>query len=570
MPSLGSYLLPAFNNTGVVLRSYAHASRLYGDNVLALSPKTAWIHYTVFDINPACVIDKNWLPREQTNEVGMLVKGADLPKFQIDTEVVNQYNRKTVIQKKITYQPVNLSLHDDHSNLTHNMWLNYFRYYFVDSTLGGTGPIGTAQDNSTGAYGNTKYSPPNSLINPTNYGLNSQLVKDPFFRSITIYQLNKKIFTSYQLINPIIKSWEHDRVDQSQGGKVAESKMSVEYETVFYGTGQVQTDTPSGFAVFHYDHTPSPLGTGFDAADIFGDVTGLSNPGSTTGPLDFLNSLLNPSVLNNITGNARGNNSLGYSILSGLTQTQGTGGFNGLGIDLNINKGNNYVTAGQSIANPISLISGFASGQEPNISGVTTQSVFSNGVIPTSTNPGDVGAANLQQLSQIQNILSNSQFTPLSIDNTPSGTSVASGHYFSIPKPLSDSSPYTASSFVTGNSSLTDIQGALSGLNTSWATDNDFVNSQTVDPSLVSSTLANAASPAEFSAIQSEASLNLTTVQNLQTTVDGKYQPESDRLNSLLTTSQTDVSGSPSLDTTLDLSPTTPSIESLDNPDFGS
>jgi hypothetical protein len=35
--------------------------------------------------------------------------------------------------------------------------------------------------------------------------------------------------------------------------------MNVAYETVFYGAGQVKKDTPTGFAMFHYDNSPSPL-----------------------------------------------------------------------------------------------------------------------------------------------------------------------------------------------------------------------------------------------------------------------------------------------------------------------
>ena len=86
---------------------------------------------------------------------------------------------------------------------------------------------------------NNKYLPPNDLFNPVNYGLNSKLVVAPFFRSITIYQLNRKIFTSYKLVNPLLASWDHDRLDQTAGSKLSESKMNVNYEAVFYGVGKV-------------------------------------------------------------------------------------------------------------------------------------------------------------------------------------------------------------------------------------------------------------------------------------------------------------------------------------------
>jgi hypothetical protein len=35
--------------------------------------------------------------------------------------------------------------------------------------------------------------------------------------------------------------------------------MTVQYETVLYGTGKVERDKPTGFATIHYDNTPGPL-----------------------------------------------------------------------------------------------------------------------------------------------------------------------------------------------------------------------------------------------------------------------------------------------------------------------
>jgi hypothetical protein len=87
------------------------------------------------------------------------------------------------------------------------------------------------------------------------------------------------------LVNPLITSWEHDSLEQSSN-KFAESKMSVAYEAVFYGEGQVKKENMSGFGTFHYDRTPSPLSIGgggtstlfgpggivAGAGEIFGDT----------------------------------------------------------------------------------------------------------------------------------------------------------------------------------------------------------------------------------------------------------------------------------------------------------
>jgi hypothetical protein len=371
MPSIGSYLQPVLN-TGIQMKDFAHASRLYADNVFALAPKAGWLYYVVFDIEPDAITDQQWANQQRVSEVGMLVKSADLPKFSVQTEVVNQYNRKTVIQKGINYTPLSITMHDDQSNVVHNMWLNYYRYYYADSTWGGNGPVGTARDNTPGAYQNNKYLPSNDLFTPTNYGLNSQLTVAPFFRSITIYQLNRKIFTSFKLINPLIASWDHDKLDQTSGNRFAESRMSVAYEAVFYGTGKVKKDNPTGFAMFHYDTSPSPLslaGGGNNsifgpggiipgALEIFGDVSNILNPDSSIGPLGVLGTVIKgANLVKNIKGiSSQSLKAEGYSILNGALSKIATGSLNGLGVNLNLNKGSNYATAGEFLGTPVSVV----------------------------------------------------------------------------------------------------------------------------------------------------------------------------------------------------------------------
>ena len=400
MPSLGSYLQSAAN-PGYQLKDYQHASRLYLDNVYALAPKTGWLYYVVFDIDPSAITDPTWANQQRVSEVGMLVKSADLPKFTMQTETVNQYNRKTVIQKGMTYNPVNLTLHDDQSNVVHNMWVNYYRYYYADSTWGGTGPIGTAKDNTPGAYQNNKYLPSNDLFNPVDYGLNSKLVDAPFFRSITIYQLNRKLFTSFKLINPMISNWEHDKLSQ-ESSNLAESKMTVAFETVFYGVGKVKKDTPTGFAMFHYDSSPSPLsiagggnssifgpgGVIPGALEIFGDVSNVLNPDSTISPLGVLGTVIKGvNLARNIKGiSSQSLKAEGYSIINSTLQKIAAGGLNGLGANLNLNLGNNYAVAGQYLGTPVSVITAAASAQEFT-SGTITQPASA----PTGNPPAFVG-----------------------------------------------------------------------------------------------------------------------------------------------------------------------------------
>jgi hypothetical protein len=567
MPSIGNFLQSVVD-TGIQVKDFAHASRLYADNVFALAPKAGWLYYVVFDVEPSAITDKQWANQQRLSEVGMLVKAADLPKFSIATEVVNQYNRKTVIQKNINYNPVSINMHDDQSNVVHNLWVNYYRYYYADSTWGGTGPIGTARDNTPGAFQNNKYLPSTDLFNPVNYGLNSKLTVAPFFRSITIYQLNRKLFTSYKLVNPIIASWEHDRLDQTQGNKIAESKMSINYEAVFYGVGRVRKDTPTGFAVFHYDTSPSPLslaGGGNNslfgpggvipgALEIFGDVSNILNPESSVSPLGVLGTVIKgASLVRNVKGITReGLRAEGYSILQGTLRNISQGGLNGLGVNLNLQKGNNFATAGQFLGTPVAVVTAAAIGQE--FGGGT------NGTTPTSAT-GAVTDANSGSLARGKAAVGATQLSGPTDDNEPAGNSIAEGTYFSqVELPLNND-PFEKPD-IDENSAEEDVDLALEELRSGWASDNEYVSGQSPNPDEVSVRLNDAASLEEHAAIKADADRAFSSAQAAQAAVDSKYRSEFTRLTTLKQQIQNQTSASGNVQSAGDSRSSTPSPES--------
>ena len=332
------------------LRSYQHATRLYVDNNYQLTPKAGWIYYVKVNVNPKItnIITNSALKEEFTEwlnkyngTVGLLAKTIDLPKFSVETETLNQYNRKTVIQKKINYNPITIVFHDDMANVSLNLWKSYYQYYYGDS-LSATG----VNPQIYFKYQDNKY---DSRVLDANYGL-SNGQRERFFNSIDIYQLHQKKFTNIKLINPIIKEWSSDNLDQTQGNRMLTSRMTLEYETVIYDTAATNNITKEnpGFNKDHYDNTPSPLGIGGQgtnsvlgpggliagASSIFGT---LNNPGAS--PLDILNAAVQGRNLVRNAGNIskagllEEGTSLFNSALSGASSSNGnvtSGALNGL------------------------------------------------------------------------------------------------------------------------------------------------------------------------------------------------------------------------------------------------
>lgn len=334
MSNIFTNFLSNMADGGGDMRDYQHASRLYVANNYELLPKAGWLYYVVFNINPNLTFRGSakkefdtWVNRNKSN-IGILVKTIDLPKFNIETETLNQYNKKTIIQKKITYVPVSMSFHDDMANSTTDLWKHYYRYYYAD-TVDNT-PI-TSRLSINPKYMDSKYADAKTGgTGQSAFGLNNKQT-DNFFISVDIYQLNNHKYTSFKLINPIVKEWAHDQLDQTQGNRLMTSKMTLEYEAVVYNTSLGNKITPAdpGFTADHYDNTPSPISVGGNgaasllggggvlagASDVLGDLADINS----MSPMDMINTAMKA---NSVIKNAKnltlsGLKQEGYSILNG-------------------------------------------------------------------------------------------------------------------------------------------------------------------------------------------------------------------------------------------------------------
>lgn len=272
------------------LRDARHAHQIYTQNNFAFSPKTKYMYHVRFEPNEEIGNSATSNVFRFQKELGVLVKSADLPSFRASVENKQQYNRKKNVQTRVDYQDCRIAFHDDNTGVTRALLEEYYRYYFVDGNKTTTGADGAYQPRD-------KY-----FAKVPNYGMNNDK-RNPFFKYITIYQLARRNWVAYTLINPLLSAWDHGSVD-SNGSEFNENTISVAYEGVSYTSGNVAGDTPAGFAdaSVGYDVTPSPLGY-LDDAMIPG--------GGEKGLLPALVGLGTSAILNKTFGNnTRGNNIL--------------------------------------------------------------------------------------------------------------------------------------------------------------------------------------------------------------------------------------------------------------------
>jgi len=260
---------PGQTTSGVstTLRDYTHASKIFRDNGnYQNTPKFKYLFHVYFKINPEA------FPGAVDNDYGILVKTVKLPSFNIETATMNQYNRKRIVQTKIKYDPIDISFHDDNGSglgtpnlggTIRALWKAYYNYYYFDGTTpevvfsgnrgSGATPVqgggGTTIIPTEARYNDrTQYQP--SITGNNDWGYigennNTNGVKIPFFKNITIFGFNRHLFSAYTLINPIITRFTHDTYDYAQGTGIMENQMSIDYETVVYNEGAMDGEDPS-------------------------------------------------------------------------------------------------------------------------------------------------------------------------------------------------------------------------------------------------------------------------------------------------------------------------------------
>ena len=295
MSSFGQDFLKGFTTTNS-LRDYTHASRVFRTNAYELKPRFKFLFHVSFTINVEQIPMLNgvFVTQDNSSPLSYVVKTVDLPKFNIQNETMNQYNRKRVVQTRLDYDPVTITFHDDGGDNVRKLWYYYFSYYYKDpsqqylspnNTNGELGALATRQagfgynardiysDNRTGQINDWGF-----IGESWKDGTNSATStggKPPFFRDIRIYGMDQHKFAEYVLINPIITNWSHDQYDYSQGNGMMQNSMTIKYETVKYYNGAIGNQRPdtnvTGFGdPAHYDTRISPIARPGSTASIFG------------------------------------------------------------------------------------------------------------------------------------------------------------------------------------------------------------------------------------------------------------------------------------------------------------
>jgi hypothetical protein len=266
------------------LKDYQHASKVFVNSQYLLSPKYAFLFYVVFDFAQDFAGLRT--DPKKALQMGALCKSASLPKFTVENQVVNTYNRSYTVQKKLKYDPVTLKFHDDSNDIIREFWYDYMTFYYRDT------------DHAPAMYRqNHKYidRPKDSwgynLRNEFNTSAEQLTNTNPRpLNSIRIYSFSQQKFSEYQLINPVITAFRHGE-HNNEGSNLLEHEMTIQYETVKYAKGSVTQDNFSDSMLLLYDNLVSPLKSGVTRS-VFG----------AGGFVDTIDNVMNDLATGNFAG----------------------------------------------------------------------------------------------------------------------------------------------------------------------------------------------------------------------------------------------------------------------------
>lgn len=235
---------------------YANAAKLFGTNNFARAPKYKVLFFVRFILNVG-----------DNTELSYNVKSAELPKFELDVQHVNQYNKKVAVQRQIKYSPVTIKFHDDNHGNLRDFWQQYYNYYFDDS-------IHDENDyKSSDLYDDSRTN--------SNWGFSGKN-QEAYIKTIEIYSMHNGKAQRVILESPIISSFVHDNHDHSEGTGMMEASMTVLYNGVKYEYNIDVSSIPGFLDETAYDTRSSPAASGDGTSadqipsDGTSDVTGSS------------------------------------------------------------------------------------------------------------------------------------------------------------------------------------------------------------------------------------------------------------------------------------------------------
>ena len=168
---------------------------------------------------------------ELRTRMSSLVRTADLPQVEFQTQTMNEYNKKKIVNTGVQYQPVTITVADTVSNAWLTLIMKYFAYHYMNPRNKGVEGDRDINSQAIGEGGadfiGSQYGA-GGPFDSNKYGYNVNLNPNFFERiDYVLYHAQKGV--QYSLINPVMTGFTHNQLDYSSN-ELMEFTMTFEYE----------------------------------------------------------------------------------------------------------------------------------------------------------------------------------------------------------------------------------------------------------------------------------------------------------------------------------------------------
>lgn len=165
--------------------------------------------------------------------ISSLVKTADLPSVAFATETYNAYNRKKIVNRDISYDPVNITVHDTVGNEWLTVLMKYFSYHYMDprnKQIEDSRDIGARIiDKDEMVNSQFGFGDPYAKWDSNLAGYNPNYTAK-FFERIDYVLYHGQKAVQYSIINPVMTSFKPSAIDYADSGGLRDFQMTFEYE----------------------------------------------------------------------------------------------------------------------------------------------------------------------------------------------------------------------------------------------------------------------------------------------------------------------------------------------------
>jgi len=176
--------------------------------------------------------------RAVRNRLHFLCHTVEGPKFQIQQDVMNQYNRKRIINRKIDYDPMSVRMYDTVDGLGLKFSKMLYEFEFQNARL--YTPARADVDSFSGEGANRDNFQESVLTNENqfrrthNFGMIAQENHSHrLIKSIDLYQLQGKFYNRAKMVHPRLTRMDMDQFDYSSSA-ITNISLSFQYENLMF------------------------------------------------------------------------------------------------------------------------------------------------------------------------------------------------------------------------------------------------------------------------------------------------------------------------------------------------